>query len=162
MLSLLISSTIAAASFCVPESFCIYAEPQNTSVLITVHSSATGWTAFGVGDTMTNSPVTVGWLNSTNGVTISDRFATGRRLPRVATPSSELVELRVGAPVWARTSFTVRKPLVFQEGAFTTATKIMYAQSATRKPANVDDPNSTFAKHTEEGYLGVFDFVTPQ
>jgi hypothetical protein len=160
MLSLLISSTIAAASFCVPESFCIYAQPEASSVLITVHSSASGWTAFGVGDSMTNAPVTVGWLNSTNGITISDRFATGRRLPRVATTSSELVELRLTAPTWARTSFTVRKPLVFAEGAFTNTTKIMYAQSATRKPANVDDPSSTFTKHTEEGFLGVFDFVT--
>jgi hypothetical protein len=150
-----------AKSVCVPSQFCFFGELDgNGNVYLTVHSAAEGWASLGIGASMDNAHMIVGWRNSSGGITISDRFSTDRVLPPVVTTSSVQVPLRVASPSWAKTAFTILRPLSFRNAEITPDTTYIYA-SASQRPSQLDNAASSFVIHDVRGSLGRVDLTSP-
>jgi hypothetical protein len=150
-----------AKSVCVPSQFCFYGELDgNGNVYLTVHSAADGWASLGIGASMENAHMIVGWRNSSGGITVSDRYSTDRVLPPVVTSSSVQVPLRIPMPSWAKTAFTVLRPLSFRNAEITPDTTYIYA-SASQRPSQLDNPATGFAIHDIRGSLGRVDLTSP-
>ncbi|KAJ3258243.1 hypothetical protein HK103_003724 [Boothiomyces macroporosus] len=147
-----------STSVCIPNQYCIYGEPDgNGNTLITIHSSANGWVGVGIGSSMMNAKMIIGWLNNAGQATISDRSSKGEVMPTVSSPISTLVALQHAAPSWANIAFTVS--LKSADGPITSTTQYIYAYSDSR-PSNPDSASSDFPVHTVRGQFGVLDFTT--
>ena len=155
-----ISGVGDATSKCIPNLLCIFGEPDGKgNILITIHSAAKGWVGMGIGTSMSNSAIIVGWKNSQGEYVISDRAGTSRSLPGLATTISQLVPLKYPAPSWANLAYTVSRPLKSTSSAITSSSSYIYAFSD-RSPSNRDSASSSFPKHSSAGLFDVLDFTT--
>ncbi|KAJ3319959.1 hypothetical protein HDV06_005777 [Boothiomyces sp. JEL0866] len=147
-----------STSVCIPNQYCLYGEPDgNGNTLVTVHSSANGWAGIGIGNSMQNAKMIVGWLNSAGQVIISDRASRGEVMPAVSTSISTLISLQHPAPSWANIAFTLS--MKTSDGPITPNTQYIYAYSDS-KPSNPNSASSDFPVHTVRGQFGVLDFTT--
>jgi hypothetical protein len=157
MLSLLISLIYCVVQQCpIPNELCIYGGRRGNNVVITVHSSSTGWVGIGTGQSMGNSQMIIGW-EGPNGVVLSDRQSRGRTLPTPINTLSNLVPIQVPAPSWARLSFSLQRP-VNNVMAFTPSTNFIYAYGD-QKPQIPSNPQSSFPAHSRFGSFGRLDFT---
>jgi hypothetical protein len=163
----LITSLAAAASLTgstskTKQKYTLFGSPDPNvpgNVLLTLHSQATGWAAFGIGKDMYGSSIIVGWKNSTGGIVVSDRSSTGHRLPAYsASQTSKLVALAVPAPSWATLSFSVTRPFKTKEVEIASSSKYIYAYSNSG-PDKVDIASSSFSRHADFAELGASDFT---
>lgn len=108
---------------------------------------------------MKNSDIYMAWKNSTGGVTVSARKATGYKPPSPTNETLKVVPLAVEAPSWANIAVTFVKT---NKGAslpqLTSQTKYIYASSAVA-PANVDDASSPIKIHNDVGVIGTVDLI---
>ena len=115
---------------------------------------------------MDDSDMIIGWRNSTNGTTISERRSEGQDLPTMyPSQPSTVIPIPRAHPVepWAKLSFSFRRALTVPAAnfhAFTPTTKYIYAWGNTR-PANPDNPGAGFSRHgpTDIGYIITGDFT---
>lgn len=85
----------------------------NETITMTVLSNANGWAAMGFGLEMSNAIIITGWVNSTNGYTITT-MTTGKKkkIPDVSPAQIAYpVDLVRDKPSWAKLafSFTIKK-----------------------------------------------------
>ncbi|KAJ3275376.1 hypothetical protein HDV01_000668 [Terramyces sp. JEL0728] len=147
-----------STSVCIPNQYCIYGEPDgNGNTLITLHSSANGWVGIGIGNSMHDSKMIVGWVNSAGQVAITDRSSKAEAMPTVSSTISTLVSLAHPPPSWANIAFTVS--LKSSDGPITSTTQYIYAYSDS-KPSNPNSASSDFPVHDVRGQFGVLDFTT--
>ncbi|KAJ3129406.1 hypothetical protein HK098_001507 [Nowakowskiella sp. JEL0407] len=155
----------------VSNKFCISAavEKNEQWVVFTVQSAMPGWAAIGVGSSMASADVQIAWKNSTGGIVLTDRFASGHQVPTLDTyqdiaPAPMLVS---NAP-WANIQFSFRRPVTAGHNGEDFAinlsklgsgnsitTKYIWATSRTR-PMFADDPTTNFGAHNT-GDMGSFE-----
>ncbi|KAJ3292123.1 hypothetical protein HK104_005547 [Borealophlyctis nickersoniae] len=105
----------------------------------------------------------IGWTNSTNGITLSERLGKGHDTP-ILLPTQKAVivtPLAHPAPSWATLSFSFRRTIAAPAAnhrAFTATSAFIWAVGAV-KPAKPDDPGAIFAQHTDLGTFGKADFT---
>jgi hypothetical protein len=149
---LFISSILAN---CIEQS-CIYGNADGQgNVIITVHSSNSAWAGIGVGSSMANAVMVIGFKNGAS-YTLSDRTSRSRALPTVAdTQASTLVPLAVPAPSWATIAFSFRRPIA-SLGITKDSSYIFASGTGVTTPS---DPRSFFSPHGVDHVFGALDFT---
>jgi hypothetical protein len=122
------------------------------------HNTKQRWASIGSGMSMANSTMIIGWKNSTNGYTISDRISTSKALPKPIKVESEIIPLVGEAPIWANLAFSFKRPLSTNDLVVSDMSTWIVAYGDT-PPNDIDDPKSDFSVHTESGILGAIDFT---
>ena len=146
---------VAAMSACQENIYCIHGTPEGKTITFTIHSAATGWTAFGIGENMKKATVVMGWKNSTGGYTLSTRTSSGHFAPSVSEQQDSIqVPLAVPAPSWATMAFSFQRPL----DGIASSTNYIWAQ-ANSQVSNVDTMSSSPAMHTQHGFVKNVDFT---
>ncbi|KAI8921784.1 hypothetical protein BC831DRAFT_514997 [Entophlyctis helioformis] len=97
-----VQPVLAEDSFCEGQNFCVVAGTSGANVVYTVQSAAAGWAALGLGSSMSQASMYVGWLNSTGGITFSARTSNARALPPVSTETIATLPDRTFYPQLAR------------------------------------------------------------
>ena len=142
------------------QTFCFYGQPDSTGkyITFTIHSAADGWAGFGIGSSMLNADMYVGWMNSTRGYTVSRRSPAGYHTPTMNADLKELmvVPLAVPAPAWSKLSFSVRRTL---DDPIRNGKTYIYAYT-TKKATAIDNPASHFSKHDVDGKIEALDFMS--
>ena len=108
---------------------------------------------------MSSSSITVGWLNSTGGITLSDRFSKEEAMPLpIPAPTSLLLpSLRVPRPDWASIAFSFSRPIKGNV-VFSSSMHYIYAFAA-KPPRSIDSPSSMFSRHDKYGSFGMVNFL---
>jgi hypothetical protein len=159
------SKAVAATSpsnrFCEQsQTFCLHSQPDQkaSTIVFTIHSAAQGWAGFGIGASMANADMYVGWRNSTGGYVISRRSPQGYSTPSVNPQSQGLsvVPLSVPAPPWARLAFSFKKPL---DSSITPNSQYIFAY-ADGRAMQPDSPASNFPKHSSVGKIQGVNFLS--
>jgi hypothetical protein len=142
---------------CIEQS-CIYGNADGQgNVIITVHSANTAWAGIGVGSSMANAVMVIGFKNGAS-YTLSDRNSRSRALPTIAdTQASTLVPLAVPAPSWATIAFSFRRSLA-SLGITKDSSYIFASGTGVTTPS---DPRSFFSPHGIDHVFGQLDFTTP-
>jgi hypothetical protein len=149
-------------SFCEKgQTFCFYGKPEasGSHIVFTIHSAAEGWAGFGIGNSMLNADMYVGWQNSTRGYTVSRRNPAGYHTPTynsVDTKGLLVVPLAVPAPAWSKLSFSVRRTL---DDSIKTGNTYIYAYGV-KKATEIDSPVSHFSRHNAYGKIDGLDFMS--
>ncbi|KAI8900215.1 hypothetical protein BC833DRAFT_618708 [Globomyces pollinis-pini] len=147
-------SSVISVSFCpVPDRFCIDSESSTTGRCWTIHSATEGWAAIGFGSrTMTGADIVIGWKNSTNGVTLSNRQASGRVMPALKSVQSATPVAVRSVPSFAKISYS------FCQSNQPTASPLSYIYASGSKipTGNIDTKEAKFAYHDSD--YGTFDF----
>ncbi|KAL2913507.1 hypothetical protein HK105_206967 [Polyrhizophydium stewartii] len=157
-----IAAVSASSQFCDGTTFCVVGGVDSANnAIITIHSASQGWVGFGTGSRMAGSSMYVAWRNSTGGVVLSPRQASGNILPQisseriaslVATPSS------ITTPSWAKISFSFKRPLAGIV-TLTSSTSYIYAMSDSA-PENPDSASSaSFVQHSSTGSIRGLDLT---
>ncbi|KAJ8326930.1 hypothetical protein QVD99_005308 [Batrachochytrium dendrobatidis] len=137
--------------------FCIHSfiDSQGNAVF-TVHSSAQGWAAFGTGNSMSGSSMVIGWINSTNGVAISNRISTGHAVP-AAAPAEFAVQLplQIPNPPWAIISFSFKWAPSSNIAPLTSPGNYIYAAFSDKL-----SPGGGLPVHNSRGSIKAFDYNT--
>ncbi|KAJ3325465.1 SMC5-SMC6 complex localization factor protein 1 [Boothiomyces sp. JEL0866] len=91
--------------------YCVYGAHSRNSSIITVHSSAKGWSAIGTGKGMLNSELFVVFKNFTghNIIVQSTAYSYGLPTP-IQHSQARLVDLAIPAPAWASISYSFSVP----------------------------------------------------
>jgi hypothetical protein len=162
LISLAAAASLTGSTDNTNQKFSLYGSPDPKvpgNVLITLHSESAGWAAFGIGAEMAGSSIIVGWKNSKGDIVVSDRYATGYRLPVYsASQTSKLVALAVPAPSWATLAFSVTRPFKTAEVEIAKSSEYIYAYSDSG-PDKVDIASSAFSSHDDYAQLGAVDFT---
>jgi hypothetical protein len=140
--------------------FCLHGQPdpQDSSIVFTIHSASQGWAGFGIGSSMTNADMYVGWQNSSGGYVVSRRLADGYSPPPLNTQSQgpSVIPLAVTAPTWAKLAFSFRVRL---ESSITPTSSYIYAYAEGRAQ-QPDSPSSSFPKHSAFGKIQGVNFLS--
>ncbi|KAI8898315.1 hypothetical protein BC833DRAFT_590374 [Globomyces pollinis-pini] len=168
VLSLLAVPSMAITTYCVPQKFCVYGEPNDSTgknVTVTVHSASSGWVGFGVGASMAKAVIYVNWKNPEGNNVFSTRFSSGRKEPffNATAQIAGLVPLKTNVgptPSWAKQSFSFTRPAISATSQFVPNATYIYAWSDT-PPASLTDMKSSFSMHggTDKGSFPA-DFTT--
>ncbi|ORY45100.1 hypothetical protein BCR33DRAFT_716441 [Rhizoclosmatium globosum] len=145
----------ATSNYCSDASnlFCLFAYRDFAAgtVTFTVQTSYTGWVGFGIGSSMTNSVIFVGWTNSSGSPVVSQRNGAAYVLPPVSqTQQFSLVPAPTSATIMstAKIVWSVQLPVSFISQ--TGATSFIYGLSQS-PPKTPSDPASSFPQHSERG-----------
>ncbi|KAJ1560553.1 hypothetical protein HK096_008183 [Nowakowskiella sp. JEL0078] len=156
------------------KTFCVQSLFNSTSSAITfaVSSAAKGWVGLGIGSSMSDADVWVGW-NPTSGTTlISDRTATGHSMPAVDANTQVLALSNTLASVtpFAANIPTTHSTIIYFARYVTakqtgqkainvgSATGYIYAWSNTA-PVTPTDSKSSFGIHDDKSTFS-YDFTT--
>ncbi|KAL2913504.1 hypothetical protein HK105_206964 [Polyrhizophydium stewartii] len=160
-IALLATLLCSRVRLCDGTTFCVVGGVDSANnAIITIHSASQGWVGFGTGSRMAGSSMYVAWRNSTGGVVLSPRQASGNILPQisseriaslVATPSS------ITTPSWAKISFSFKRPLAGIV-TLTSSTSYIYAMSDSA-PENPDSPAAAIGIHSQRRSLGPVDMT---
>ncbi|KAI8921785.1 hypothetical protein BC831DRAFT_475434 [Entophlyctis helioformis] len=157
---LLPHSVVSVSQFCTPEQdFCATGGSDTLgNIIVTVHAAAAGYAAFGIGSSMYNATIFVGFRNSTGGITLSPRTSEEHGLPLYAPQIvASLVDVQqVAAPLWAKLSYTFQHPAA----GITSNTTYIYAWSES-PPSSPDSPSSGFGYHYSRGIIQGLDLTSP-
>jgi hypothetical protein len=134
-----------------------FVEKQN--VILTIHTTYTGWASIGFGASMTDAKMIIGWKNSTNGYIVSDRMSTAQRAP-LSSPiqTSQVIPLQGTSPSWAKMSFSITRPLKTNELTIGPLT-VLIAAGSNAIPTNIDSQETVLQKHRDAGLIGAIDFT---
>lgn len=124
------------------------------------HSKAySRYTAMGIGSGMRNADMYIVWKNSKGGYTISRRASTAQNLPeyRASNQIAQIVSQRYQQPTWANIAFTFSRPLRADNNIEAKSPYIW--ANGNSEPANADNPDSTFSKHTDHGSIQDFNVL---
>ncbi|KAJ3130003.1 hypothetical protein HK100_008327 [Physocladia obscura] len=154
VLSVVGSGMASTVSYCTGGTeFCLHVTGGTGAAVYTVQSSAGGWTSVGVATSQMSGKVFVGWANSTGGVTVSERTASGHTLPTLA--ASQSFALAAVPPAVAAAALpTGGITFAFTITDDTLATRALaspdfiYAFSGAA-PADADSPASSFVQHDQ-------------
>ncbi|KAJ3313417.1 SMC5-SMC6 complex localization factor protein 1 [Boothiomyces sp. JEL0838] len=98
-------------SYCKESVYCIYGAAQESSLTITVHSSAKGWSAVGNGKGMLNADLFVAFRNDSGGYVVVQSLANAYGLPmQTPNPVAKIVDLAIPAPSWASMAYSFSVP----------------------------------------------------
>lgn len=146
------------ASFCDGTKFCVFAKVQGSNIVFTVHSSALGWVAFGVGSSMQGAVMYVGWKNSAGNIMPISASSSGHAMPSPTSPNQiQPMKLQIAKPVWANLAFSFSRP-VGGVIAIDANTNYIYAYSE-KAPTNIDSSNAKYGIHSKFGFVNEVDFT---
>ncbi|KAJ3007235.1 UNVERIFIED_CONTAM: heme peroxidase [Siphonaria sp. JEL0065] len=168
-----VTVTAPANTMCYPRNanpiVCVLSKPDNNDVrntVFTVNSMKPGWVGFGIGSSMNNADVVIGWTNSTGGSVIQP-FQTFPHGINVNDKSVwRQVPLAETAPSWARISFSVvHQNSVADDTGFvgnSIGNSFIFALSS-YPPLNPDSSVTAFSfyQHEISGIFGDNGTVTP-
>ncbi|KAI8899945.1 hypothetical protein BC833DRAFT_524051, partial [Globomyces pollinis-pini] len=164
MYSILLASTIYAASYCpVADKFCIATElKSDSSICWTIDSAAAGWAAIGLGSKrMADSDMYMGWKNTTDGITLANKKSTGHGQPAFnSIQNAVLVPTVVDRPKWSKLSFSFCRNVTVSAANGATITNnlnYIYAFSNVMPKGNVDAASNPIHIHSDGDY-GTFSF----
>ncbi|KAI9349187.1 hypothetical protein BDR26DRAFT_816864 [Obelidium mucronatum] len=133
--------------------FCLIASPDflSKSVLFTVYTAYSGWLGFGIGESMTNSTLFVGWKDPiSTDIILSQRQGQGHKPPpyqkdsiftKVPTPTNILI------PSAATLSFSFTIPISSNLIHLNETNSFVFALSQ-KPPTNTRNPASAFPYHS--------------
>eukprot|EP00842_Homolaphlyctis_polyrhiza_P000141 jgi/Hompol1/1127/HPOL_000047-RA len=158
------SPVSAVLRFCDGNNFCLTGgkDPQN-NLIITVQSAGKGWAGFGIGSQMAGATMYLAWKNSTGGIVLSPRQATGHIIPQ---PSPEHIATLIATPSyvtpqpWANIVFSFKRPVSSSITTITPSSSYIYAMG-TDPPPNPDSPTTSPGMHDLNGNINNFDLTTP-
>jgi DOMON domain len=151
---------VSVQYYCDGTTFCSYGAPDSSgsNIILTVHASATGWAAFGIGTQMLGASMFVGWMNSTKGGMVVSATASGFNQPTAKTVQDiSIVPLSIAAPSWAKIYFSFSRP-VTASPSISSTTKYIFAYSSTA-PVNVDSLTTAYFQHDSVGSFSGVDFT---
>jgi len=151
----------AANSACFGENdYCLQSIVKDGNIEFTVLSSKEGWASFGIGESMIDSDIYVGWVNSRGDPVVSRRKSSGYVLPGF-NPNSNFNVTKLSAgetQPWVKLGFKVTRPIA-SDNTFASTSRIIFAHSDS-KPDDVDDPRSPFPFHrNNKGLLDPINFL---
>ena len=161
LLWILLTAITAQKSFCREGEFCVYGQTNGNSITFTVFSSYDGWFSFGIGTSMLNTPMYVGWLNSTGlGVAVS-AYSTGQQQPTASVPQDiSLLPVQLAAPSWSRLSYSFTRLLNQPKSSLSTTSSYVFAYSNI-KVSNPDSiTTASYAQHLSFGVIENVDLVS--
>ena len=132
----------------------------NGNTIFAMFSAQPQWVSFGIGATMKNADVYVGWPNSTGGVTVSSRKSVALAMPAVATDPNVIgtqIAVPGTIPPWCQMAFAISRPT---NGGNSVANAQSYIWAVGPTPANVDSNVSAFNIHANYGVVTNM-FTTP-
>ncbi|KAH6568011.1 hypothetical protein BASA50_001172 [Batrachochytrium salamandrivorans] len=156
------TQVLSASSYCEGSVFCaIGSKDAANNIQITIHSSAQGFVALGIGSSMAKSSMYLAWKNSTGGIMLVSRDSTGYRPPQ---PSPERIAILVPTPAniptpsWAVIAFTFKRPAISTIMSIEPQSEYIYSMSdtPTRDP---DSLNSVPGIHSKYGFIRGVDFT---
>ncbi|KAJ3256085.1 hypothetical protein HK103_005768 [Boothiomyces macroporosus] len=97
--------------YCKESVYCVYGAARESSLTITVHSSAKGWSAVGNGKSMLNADLFVAFRNDSGGYVVVQSLANAYGLPmQTPNPVAKIVDLAIPAPSWASMAYSFSVP----------------------------------------------------
>ncbi|KAJ3269480.1 cytosolic factor, phosphatidylinositol/phosphatidylcholine transfer protein [Terramyces sp. JEL0728] len=115
-----------------------------------------GWAGFGVGNSMLNDPLYVGWVNSTGGYTVVSAKTSARAQPTPVSPQDITVApLGVAAPSWAKVAYAFSRPAT---GISATGSYV-FAYSGTVPTGNKDSISASYVEHDSTGSITGVNFL---
>jgi hypothetical protein len=100
----------------------------------------------------------VGWKDARGNIVVSDRIASGRRLPDYSRNQvSKVVPLAVPAPSWAKLAFTISRPYNTDDVRIDSRSSFIYAYGDAA--VGSDLANAPFQKHEDVAVLGPVDLT---
>ncbi|KAJ3024405.1 UNVERIFIED_CONTAM: hypothetical protein HDU68_008194 [Siphonaria sp. JEL0065] len=144
-------NSLTQSTFCLDNesSFCVVANLIENAVVFTAFSTHRGWIAFGIGLTMSESTMFVGWRSGSD-IIISERTTTGHNAPQVAsnttfkqvsTPSF------VTVPSGVAISFSISLPVSANVVSRTEPSNFIFAFSDS-PPSDPSSASSSFSQHS--------------
>ncbi|KAI8802780.1 hypothetical protein BJ742DRAFT_832007 [Cladochytrium replicatum] len=137
------------------KSFCVSAVVSGANVTVTYGCKATGWCAFGIGSSMSDADVVVGWNNGASFV-ISDRTSTGHALPafdavQAIAPATSPATLDASHTI--KISYTRPVAASGSDKAFPSGSASFIYAMSNAAPSTPASSNSAFAQHNA-GHAG--------
>ncbi|KAJ3115700.1 hypothetical protein HDU96_000179 [Phlyctochytrium bullatum] len=86
-------------------------DAQRSQALYTIHSDQSGWVGFGLGSSMANGDVVIGWVNGSGGVSTLPHRTVQYSVSFNAQSAWKREALDGTPPAWAKISFTVSRPV---------------------------------------------------
>ena len=148
------SYSISLAQKCYfANSVCVYSQIQNAStIVLTVHSKAKGWTGFGFGGNgMGGADMYIGWKGS-QGPIVSYRVGTPTSDPTLSQASNGFKQIPLAIKTTSAdyvTAFSFSRPLKPTTGkAFPSGVSDYLLAYTDAPPSQVDSVNSPISRHT--------------
>ncbi|EGF84250.1 hypothetical protein BATDEDRAFT_22118 [Batrachochytrium dendrobatidis JAM81] len=159
-----LTSDVLLWLFCQSQSYCVIGGQDSSTgdIIFTIQSAAQGWAAFGVGPSMFDSTMYVGYINSTNGITLSTRDSHSHTLPQYSSDQSAKLSHyeQMPTPSWAKIVFTVQRPAIGPAKSIDSSSTFLFAMSDI-PPESIDSPSSPFSYHTIRGIIRTLDLTSP-
>eukprot|EP00842_Homolaphlyctis_polyrhiza_P000142 jgi/Hompol1/1128/HPOL_000048-RA len=153
---------LAVSNYCDGTNVCVTGgKDLDGSIAITVQAAGKGWAGFGIGSQMAGSSMYLAWKNSTGGIVLSPRQATGHIIPQ---PSPEHIATLIATPSyvtpqpWANIVFSFKRPVSSNTSTIMATSSYIYAIGNT-PPPNPDSSATSPGIHDQKGMIGGLDLT---